>query len=82
MSRVCKLTGKRRNNANKVSHSNRKAKKVQNVNLQWKRIWVPELDRYVRVRLSTRALRTLRFKPLMQFLKEQGLTLADVTRSV
>lgn len=80
MSRVCTITGKRRNNANKVSHSNRKAKKVQNPNLQWKRIWVPELERFVRLRLSTRALRTLRFKPLTEFLKDNGMTLADVTR--
>ena len=78
MSRVCTITGQRRNNANKVSHSNRKAKKVQNPNLQSKRIWVPELERYVRLRLSTRALRTLRFKPLSQYLKENGKTLSDV----
>ena len=80
MSRVCTITGKRRNNANKVSHSHRKSKKVQNVNLQRKRLWVPELNRFVRVRLSTRALRTLRFKSLSEFLKENGKTLADVTR--
>lgn len=80
MSRVCSITGKRRNNANKVSHSNRKAKKVQNPNLQWKRIWVPELNRFVRLRLSTRALRTLRFKPLSQFLKENGKRIEDFIR--
>ena len=80
MSRVCTITGKRRNNANKISHSNRKSKKVQNPNLQWKRIWVPELNRHVRLKVSTRALRTLRFKPLSQYLKENGKTLADVIR--
>lgn len=80
MSRVCTLTGKRRNNANQVSHSNRKSKKVQEVNLQWKRVWVPELDRFVRVRLSTRALRTLRFKSLSDFLSENGMSLNDVAR--
>ncbi len=79
MSRVCDITGKRRLVGNKVSHSNRKSKKYQQPNLQWKRIWVPELGRYVRLRLSTRALRTLRFKPLAVYLKENGKKLSDFT---
>lgn len=78
MSRVCSLTGKRRNNANLISHSNRKAHKVQNVNLQSRRIWVPELNQFLRLRLSTRALRTLRFKSLAEFLKESGQSLSDL----
>ena len=42
-------------------------------------MFVPELNRWVRIRLSTRALRTLNKKGLMTFLKDEGLTLKDIT---
>jgi len=76
MARVCKLTNKRPNVANRVSHSNIKTKKRQLVNLQYKRIWYPEEQRYVRLRLSTRALRTLQKKGIQDFAKEAGLDLS------
>lgn len=59
MARKCMFTGKRPNVANKISHSHRKSKKRQLPNLQWKRLWWAEGGRYVRVRLSTRALRSI-----------------------
>jgi large subunit ribosomal protein L28 len=80
MARRCSLTGKKPLTGNKVSHSNHKTKRRQLPNIQDKRIYVPELERWVRVRLSTRALRTVRRKGLMTFLKDQGLTLKDVAR--
>ncbi len=75
MARRCDLTGKRPNVANKVSHSNIKTKKRQLPNLQTRRIWFAEESRFVTLKLSTRALRTLRFKTLGEFLREEGLTL-------
>ena len=57
--RVCELTGKRRNVANNVSHAHNKTKKVQHPNIQSKRIFVPELGRSVRFKLSTRAIRSI-----------------------
>lgn len=57
--RVCELTGKRRNVANNVSHSHVKTKKWQQPNLQNKRVFIPEKGRYVRMTLSTRAIRTI-----------------------
>ena len=78
MSRKCKLTGKGPMSGNNVSHAHNKTRRVQNPNLQWKRIYVPELDRTVRIRMSTRALRTIDKKGLMAFLKHQGLKLSDV----
>lgn len=73
MARRCDLTGKRPNVGHKVSHSNIKTKKRQFPNLQYRRIWWEEEGRYVHLRLSTRALRTLRFKTLGQYLRENGL---------
>ncbi len=77
MSRVCKLTGKRPNTANKVSHSNIKTKKRQLPNLQRKRLWYAEEDRFVTLRLSTRALRTISKKGLATYAAEAGLDLSQ-----
>jgi len=79
MSRRCKLTGKRPLAGNNVSHSHRKSRRRQLPNLQSKRIFVPELGRFVRLRLSTRALRTIDKKGLMAFLRDTGLTLAQIS---
>ena len=76
MARVCQLTKKRPNVANKVSHSNIKTKKRQLPNLQKKRIWFAEEQRYVTLKLSTRALRTLAKKSLSDFAKEAGIDLS------
>ncbi len=75
MSRKCQLTGKKANNAYAISHSHRRTKKLQEVNLQWKRIWWEEGKRFVRLRLSTKAIKTLEKKSLSQFAKEAGLNL-------
>ena len=78
MARKCMLTGKRPNVANKVSHSNIKTKKRQLPNLQTRRVWYEKEQRWVRLRLSTRALRTLRKKSLEAFAAEAGLDLSKV----
>jgi len=78
MSRKCKLTGKGPMAGNNVSHAHNKTRRRQLPNLQWKRIYVPELDRTVRIRLSTRALRTIDKKGLMTYLRDEGLKLKDV----
>ncbi len=78
MARKCKLTGKGPMAGNNVSHANNKTKRRQLPNLQRKRLFVEELGRSVRVRLSAAALRTVGRKGLMPFLKEQGLTIKDI----
>jgi large subunit ribosomal protein L28 len=75
MSRTCQLTGKKANNAYAVSHSHRRTKKLQEVNLQWKRVWWEQGNRWVRLRLSTKAIKTLEKKSLDQFAREAGLNL-------
>jgi large subunit ribosomal protein L28 len=79
MARRCQLTGKGPLVGNRVSHSHRKTKRRQLPNLQKKRLYIPELDRWVSVRLSTRALRTVDKKGLLRFLKDEGLSLKEVT---
>lgn len=77
MSRKCQLTGKKANNAYAISHSHRRTKKLQEVNLQWKRVWWSEGNRWVRLRLSTKAIKTLEKKGLQTMAKEAGLNLND-----
>ncbi|MFM7447371.1 MAG: 50S ribosomal protein L28 [Leptolyngbyaceae cyanobacterium] len=76
MARKCQLTGKQANNAYAVSHSHRRTKKLQEVNLQWKRVWWPQGNRWVRLRLSTKAIKTLQHKGIEQFAREAGLDLS------
>ena len=79
MSRKCKLSGKKPLVGYNVSFSNKKTKKRWLPNLQSKMIFVPELNRSVRIKMSTRAMRTVDKIGLMAYLKKQGLTLKDVT---
>lgn len=78
MSRRCQLTGKKANNAYAVSHSHRRTKKLQGVNLQNKRIWWPQGNRWVKLRLSTKAIKTLQNKGLEAFAREAGINLNKV----
>lgn len=79
MSRTCKLTNKRRNVGYSISHAHNKTKKVQLPNIQTKQVWLDSEQRMVRIRLSTRALRTVTKKGLESFLRDEGLTLKDIT---
>ena len=73
MARVCQVTGKRVMSGNNVSHSQRRTKRVQRPNLITKRIYIPEENRTITLRLSARALRTMNKKGAAKFLKEQGV---------
>eukprot|EP00897_Mesotaenium_endlicherianum_P008184 jgi/Mesen1/7394/ME000388S06609 len=76
MSRVCDLTGRRRNNGYNVSFSMHKTKKVQEVNLQKKRLWWEEGNRFVKLKISCKALKTVELKGLSQVAKEHGVDLS------
>jgi large subunit ribosomal protein L28 len=75
MSRKCQLTGKKANNAFAVSHSHRRTKKLQEANLQYKRVWWEEGKRWVRLRLSTSAIKTLEKKGLQAMATAAGINL-------
>jgi large subunit ribosomal protein L28 len=75
MSRRCQLTGKKANNAFAISHSHRRTHKLQQANLQWKRIWWEEGNRWVRLKLSTKAIKTIQKKGLQAMAKEAGINL-------
>jgi large subunit ribosomal protein L28 len=79
MSRKCKLTGKGPLSGHNVSHAHNVTNRWQNPNIQRKKIYVPELGRSLRLKVSTRALRTIDKKGFMAFLRDEGLTVKDVT---
>ena len=78
MSKICKITGKRPLVANNVSKANNKTKRRQLPNLQNKKIFVPELGKSVRIKVSTSALKSIDKEGLMVFLMKKNLKLADV----
>ncbi|MEI6061069.1 MAG: 50S ribosomal protein L28 [Bacteroidota bacterium] len=70
MSRVCELTGKKMIVGNTVSHSNIKTKRRFYPNLQVKRFFIPEEDKWITLKVSTSALRTINKKGISACLKE------------
>lgn len=59
MSRVCMLTGAKPSFGNNVSHSHRKTRRRFNPNLQTQKFWLPSERRWIRLTLSTRAIKTV-----------------------
>ena len=59
MAKVCAVSGRGPMSGNKRSHANNKSRRKWDLNLQWKKIWVPAEGRFVRMRISVRALRTI-----------------------
>jgi large subunit ribosomal protein L28 len=69
------ITGKRRLHAHNVSHSNIKTNRWQNVNVQTRRVWVPEFKRFVTLKLTTRDLRTIDKMGLLAYARQHGASL-------
>ncbi|MEI8046834.1 MAG: 50S ribosomal protein L28 [Bacteroidota bacterium] len=70
MSRVCELTGKKMIVGNTVSHSNIKTKRRFYPNLQTKRFFIPEEDKWITLKVSTSALRTINKNGISACLKD------------
>ncbi len=59
MARVCQITGKNPIVGHHVSHANNKTKRRFLPNLQYRRFWLEDEKRWIRMRVSTAALRTI-----------------------
>ncbi len=70
MSKICSVTGKKGLTGNNVSHANNRTKRKQQPNLQKKRIWVEDEKRFVTMKLSTEAIKTIDKKGLRAALKK------------
>ena len=76
MSKVCELTGKKAMVGNNVSHAMNKTKRKFDANLIKKRFYLVEEDKWITLKLSTSALKTINKKGLSAVIKEaraQGL---------
>eukprot|EP01041_Mallomonas_annulata_P000599 gene599-1158_t len=74
--RKCDLSGARRNSKCMcVSKSNAHTHKVQNVNLQTRKLWWEEGNKFVRIRISTKTLKTVKKNGLNTVAKKYGIDL-------
>ncbi len=70
MARVCQVTGKKPITGNKVSHSNIKTKRRFLPNLQTKRYFLAEEDKWVVLKVSSEAIRTINKNGLLAVVKK------------
>ena len=70
MSRVCQITGKKVVAGNNVSHSNKKTKRKFYPNLQTKKFYIPEEDKWITLKVSTAAIRNFNKKGISAVLAE------------
>ena len=86
MAKVCKITGAKVRTGRRIHrsglakkkggigrHVTETVKRTFEPNLRKKRIWVPELDRFVRVKVSARGLKTINKNGAYKTLKKAGL---------
>tara|TARA_Y100001980_G_C14349386_1_gene160919 strand:- start:84 stop:320 length:237 start_codon:yes stop_codon:yes gene_type:complete len=70
MSKVCQVTGKKPMFGNNVSHANNKTRRKFNVNLQKKKFWLPDENRYISLRISMHGLRIINKKGISRVVEE------------
>ena len=78
MSKTCIITKKKPLVGNNISKSHIKTKRRQLPNLQTKRIYVPEIKRFIKIKISTAAIKTIDKLGLIPYLKKQKLNLSDI----
>lgn len=78
MAHRCKISGVSRQVGHRVSHANNKTNHVFRANLQSRRIYLPEEKRFIRVKVSTRIIRTIDRLGLKGTLKRYNLSLKDL----
>jgi large subunit ribosomal protein L28 len=70
MSKVCEVSGKRPQSGNNVSHAHNKTRRKFYPNLQTKKFYIPEEDRWITMKVSTSTMRTINKNGITRVLKE------------
>lgn len=70
MSRICQVTGKRPMSGNNVSHANNKTKRRFYPNLHKKRFYLESEKRWIRLKVSARAIKTISKKGIEVVVRE------------
>ncbi|MBI3679367.1 MAG: 50S ribosomal protein L28 [Acidobacteria bacterium] len=76
MAKVCVVTGKKPISGNRVSHANNRTKRRFEPNLHEKRFWVPSENRFVKLKVSSRGIRTINklgIEKVMADLRKKGV---------
>lgn len=79
MSHKCEISGNSRQVGHRVSHAKNRTKHVFKANLQTKMIFVPELGKSIRLKVSTRVIRTIDRIGLANTLKKFNLKLNEIS---
>ena len=79
MAHKCSISGVSRQTGNRVSHAKNRTKHVFKANIQRKKLYLSELKKSVRLKVSTRMIRTIDKLGLQGALKKYNLTIADIT---
>ena len=78
MARKCKISGLSRQSGHRVSHAKNRTKHTFLANLQPRKLFIAEENKYVRVRISTRVMRTIDKIGLTKTLKKYNMTIKDL----
>lgn len=70
MSRICEITGKKMITGNNVSHSHSKTRRRFYPNLQTKKFFIPEEDKWITLKVSAAGIRNINKKGIAACLKE------------
>jgi large subunit ribosomal protein L28 len=70
MSKICQVTGRKPSFGNTISHSHRKTRRRWDPNIQKQRFFVPSENRWVTLRVSTKAIKTINKKGIESVLSE------------
>jgi ribosomal protein L28 len=76
MARRCQISGKQTSSGNTISHSHRKTRRKFKVNLVTKKVYLPHENRYVRLRVSARMLKSLNKRGVVSLIKKYGQDLS------
>lgn len=79
MSHRCSISGVGRQHGHRVSHANNKTKHVFYSNLQSKRLFIPALNKWVKLKVSTQMLRTIDKIGIKSALEKYGKSISDLT---
>lgn len=72
MARKCDISGKQTGSGNSISHSHIRTKRKFKINLISKKVYLPDENRWVQLRISARMLKTLNNKGVKTLMKKYG----------
>lgn len=76
MARRCQISGKQTGYGKSVSHSHKKSNRTFKVNLISKKVYLPDENRWVRLKISARMLKTLNKRGVKALMKQYGTDLS------